>query len=133
MTKLIASLYRDAWQVEEIMAESFDQSPSDDELWAQSIKQRAHELLSNHAHFRRRAGGFQYQYFEEALIVHGSVPSFYLKQLLQTVLMELDGIQRIENRVDVISSYGLSSVSRLSRLQDDGAYFRSPFVETTDD
>ncbi|MCA9217469.1 MAG: hypothetical protein KDB27_30585 [Planctomycetales bacterium] len=35
------------------------------------------------------------------LVLSGQVPSFYLKQILQTVLSELDGVEQIENRVEV--------------------------------
>jgi hypothetical protein len=80
-------------------------------VWARSIKQQAHQLLSNHPHFRGRTTGFQYEYREEVLIVRGLVPSFYLKQVLQTALIELDGVVQIDNRVDVVSSSGLSSVT----------------------
>jgi hypothetical protein len=38
------------------------------------------------------------------------LPSFYLKQVLQTLLRDLDGVTRIANRVDVVSPTGLSSV-----------------------
>ena len=44
------------------------------------------------------------------LTLTGRLPSFYLKQVLQTLLRDLDGVTRIDNRVDVVSSTGLSSV-----------------------
>ena len=37
-------------------------------------------------------------------------PSFYLKQVLQTLLRNLDGVKQIDNQVDVVTSTGLSSV-----------------------
>jgi hypothetical protein len=42
-------------------------------------------------------------------MVRGAVPSFYLKQILQTVLMGLEGVALINNQVNVVSSEGLSS------------------------
>jgi hypothetical protein len=114
MTTLVTSLYSQAWPAEETSTESFENSLSDEDMWARFIEQRAHEILSQHCHFRGRAVTFQYEYREEVLIVRGLVPSFYLKQVLQTALMELDGVAQIDNRVDVISSHGLSSVSRTS-------------------
>ena len=39
----------------------------------------------------------------------GRLPSFYLKQVLQTLLRDIEGIKLIDNQVDVISSTGLSS------------------------
>ena len=119
MEILVTSRYFQSWPVEELVTESLDNLPDDGDLWARFIKQRAHELLSTHSHFRGRAAGFQYEYREEVLVVRGSVPSFYLKQVLQTVLMELDGVVQIDNRVDVTSSHGLSSVGRISMLPKD--------------
>lgn len=49
-------------------------------------------------------------YADHTLILRGQVPSFYLKQVLQTLLTQIDGVSRIDNRVDVTSSTGLSSV-----------------------
>jgi hypothetical protein len=38
------------------------------------------------------------------------VPSFYLKHVLQGLLKNLEGVERIDNRVAVVSPAGLSSV-----------------------
>jgi hypothetical protein len=45
-----------------------------------------------------------------ALTLEGSVASFYLKQVLQVMLRDVEHVERIENQVDVVSSAGLSSV-----------------------
>jgi hypothetical protein len=42
--------------------------------------------------------------------VRGRVPSFYLKQVLQTILMRVEGVGVVDNQVDVVSCDGLSSV-----------------------
>jgi hypothetical protein len=47
------------------------------------------------------------------LTLEGRVPSFYLKQVLQTMLFGVGGVDRIDNRVDVVNSSGLSSVREL--------------------
>ena len=44
------------------------------------------------------------------LTLRGRVPTFYLKQVLQARLTDLDGVVEIHNQVDVVSSSGLSSV-----------------------
>ena len=51
-----------------------------------------------------------FSYSQGILTLEGRLPSFYLKQVLQTLLRDLDGVARINNRVDVVSSTGLSSV-----------------------
>jgi hypothetical protein len=43
------------------------------------------------------------------LTVSGCLPSFYLKQVLISHLQKVEGLTRIDDRVDVISSNGLSS------------------------
>ena len=51
-----------------------------------------------------------FSYSQGILTLEGRLPSFYLKQVLQTLLRGLDGVTRIVNRVDVASPTGLSSV-----------------------
>jgi len=36
------------------------------------------------------------------LILHGTVSSFYLKQIAQTVVRGVDGVRKIKNRLDVV-------------------------------
>ena len=51
-----------------------------------------------------------FSYSAGILKLEGRLPSFYLKQVLQTLLRDLDGVTRIDNRVDVANPSGLSSV-----------------------
>ncbi len=44
------------------------------------------------------------------LTIRGSLPSFYLKQVLFSHLQRVDGVHRIDDQIDVVSSNGLSSV-----------------------
>jgi hypothetical protein len=44
------------------------------------------------------------------LTVQGSVPTDTLRSLLETILSQIDGVEEIDDQVDVISSTGLSSV-----------------------
>ena len=69
----------------------------------------ARQRIDRHSHFRHRADQFDLESVDDVLIVRGIVPSFYLKQLLQSALMDIDGVRRIDNRVEVVSSCGLSS------------------------
>jgi hypothetical protein len=50
-----------------------------------------------------------WHYARGTLTLEGRVPTFYLKQILQTILRDIDYVQRIANDVDVVSSTGLSS------------------------
>jgi hypothetical protein len=44
------------------------------------------------------------------LRLEGTVGSSYLKQVLQTFFKDLEGVEQIDNQVDVVNSQGLSSV-----------------------
>ena len=60
----------------------------------EDIANRAYAMLEAHNHFRGRAGRFQLVCQEDVLVVRGVVASFYLKQVLQTVLRDIDGVSR---------------------------------------
>jgi hypothetical protein len=73
----------------------------------------ANRRLSRHHHFRYHLNSLSVEHKKGRLTITGRLPSFYLKQLLQTVLRTLPEIKHIDNRVDVVSCQGLSSVSHL--------------------
>ena len=75
-----------------------------------TIEQLARQVLDRHCHFRGRVDGFQFENREGVLTVRGRVPSFYLKHLLENVLLRVDGVQSVDNQVDVVCCDGLSSV-----------------------
>jgi hypothetical protein len=66
------------------------------------IVQQAHAMLAAHIHFRGRAGRFQFDFREDVLVVRGTVPTYYLKQVLQNALMDVEGVCLIDNQVAVI-------------------------------
>jgi osmotically-inducible protein OsmY len=37
-----------------------------------------------------------------AIILSGQLPSYYLKQMVQTIACSVDGVRRLENRVEVV-------------------------------
>jgi hypothetical protein len=76
------------------------------------IVRRAAYHLSHHDLFRCRLDNLEIDCCEAKLIVNGTLPSFYLKQVLQTTLGDVSGVRRIDNRVNVTSSNGLSSTFR---------------------
>jgi hypothetical protein len=75
-----------------------------------NIELQAYLLVDAHHHFHRRAGRFEFQCEEDVLVVRGSVPTFYLKQVLQCALRDLEGVRGIDNQVTVVSSHGLSGL-----------------------
>jgi hypothetical protein len=72
----------------------------------------ARKELGRHRHFRGRVDGFQLEHRDGVLTVRGRVPNFYLRQLLERVLVRVDGVRRIINEVDVVCCDGLSSVRK---------------------
>jgi hypothetical protein len=101
-------LYRHS--VEVVMLESPRLTCRAEQRLCQSVEELATARLHDDVHFRGRDLNLSFELTNGVLTIRGSVPSFYLKQLLQTVLKEMERVNRIENRVDVISSDGLSSV-----------------------
>jgi hypothetical protein len=73
----------------------------------QQIERLARAIVDAHSHFYRRADRFKFECCDDMLVIRGSVPSFYLKQVLQTALQELSSGFRIDNQVAVVS---LSSI-----------------------
>ena len=48
--------------------------------------------------------GVSCEYKEGMLILRGRVPTYYLKQLAQTLMKDLNGIELIVNRVEVVQA-----------------------------
>jgi hypothetical protein len=69
----------------------------------------ARAALEEHVHFRGRADLFVLTAYEDVLVVRGAAPSYYLKQMLQAVLGQVEGVTRVDNQVAVINPRGLSS------------------------
>jgi len=67
------------------------------------IEDTAKRLIIENPLFRGRDLGLTFEMIEDVLVIHGRAPSFYLKQMVQAMLLRLDGIPRIENRIHVVS------------------------------
>jgi hypothetical protein len=70
----------------------------------QTMTSRARDLVAQHPHFYGRAEVFEFECSGDVLVVSGRVPTFYLKQLLQDALKKLEGVRRVDNRVDVAAA-----------------------------
>jgi hypothetical protein len=75
-----------------------------------NVVEMAHVLVSQQPHFCGRISNFDFQFKDKVLIVRGKVPTFFLKQTLQHALSRLEGIERIDNQVEVIYGYKLNTV-----------------------
>lgn len=76
---------------------------------AARILAAAEQRLADSAQFRCHSREVTLHFVGGVLALHGCVPSFYLKQVLQSVLAGIEGVDWIDNQVDVQSPRGLSS------------------------
>ena len=81
-----------------------DSSPHRNSVPAAEFRQR----LENHPHFRGRSRWIQARSRGGVLRLGGCLPSFYLKQLVQTIARTVPNIQRVVNRIAVQDACGVS-------------------------
>ena len=74
---------------------------------ARDIEERDWAHINNNPQSRGRAMNFEVEYRVHVLTLHGAVPSYYLKQVLQTAVRDLEGVRLVDNHVQVIPSEGL--------------------------
>jgi hypothetical protein len=74
-----------------------------------AVVERACALINASPYFCNRTRNFEFELADNVLVVRGRVPSFHLKQLLQSLLGKLDGVERVDTRIHAISAEGLSS------------------------
>lgn len=79
---------------------------------ADDTLEQVHERLSQSCHFSRHWREIVCDFDDGILTLRGRLPSFYLKQILQSIVKDVPGIARVNNQVDVVSAAGLSSVRR---------------------
>lgn len=77
------------------------------------VLERVHDRLSQSCHFSRHWREILCDFEDGVLTLKGRLPSFYLKQVLQSIVRDVPGIERVRNQVDVVSAAGLSSVRRM--------------------
>jgi hypothetical protein len=75
-----------------------------------NLVELACKQLERHPHFRGRSRVLSIHERDKTLFVSGQLPTFYLKQLVQETLLNLPGVQGVQNEVDVVNSDGVSSV-----------------------
>jgi hypothetical protein len=91
----------------------------------------ARAALASHGHFRGRADQFTLTVKQKMVVVHGVVPSFYLKQMLQVALSKVKGVERVANHVVVVNSQGLSSEPGGANARDRSAEGRASHVHSS--
>lgn len=73
----------------------------DNKRTSDAIEKMARIRLANSGHLHSCGKRIRIDHVGDMLVLEGVLPSFYLKQLLQEALQGIEGIKRIDNRVDV--------------------------------
>ena len=66
-----------------------------------SIKDRAERFLHSNPYLVLKH--ISCDYLDGVLILRGRLPTYYLKQLAQESVADLDGVDRIENQIQVVT------------------------------
>lgn len=74
------------------------------------VEQLARQALAENPPYAFHFKHIAIHFAEGVLTLRGRVHTFYMKQVLQSRLGDLEGVERIDNQVDVVSTTGLSSV-----------------------
>ena len=69
------------------------------------IENQAQAMLEVHPHFRGRKRWIQCRFSKGGLYLTGTVPSFYLKQLAQEAIRQLDGVRQVVNEIVVANAF----------------------------
>ena len=90
-----------------------------------AIERQAFSLLEAHPHFRGRSRLIQVNCVNGRLFLHGQLPSYYLKQVAQETLRDLEGIDCIENRIMVTGARRVVAPGHMNGLGNDTSDTRS--------
>jgi osmotically-inducible protein OsmY len=74
-----------------------------------AIEQAAGDLLRNNRPYAFYFKDVSVEFQNGVLTLRGRVPTFSLRSVLEDSLRNLQGVERVNNEVDVVSSRGLSS------------------------
>jgi osmotically-inducible protein OsmY len=69
------------------------------------VEDRAMAILEAHPHFHGRKRWVQCRCSKRRLFLTGTVPTYYLKQLAQEAVRNVDGVDQIVNQIVVVSRF----------------------------
>jgi hypothetical protein len=82
-----------------------------------AMELRAAMQLNLHPSLRQFSSAVQFCYRDGCMTMAGVLPSYFLKQLTQEAIRNLDGVESIDNRICVESSY--DSNSKMTSSKED--------------
>jgi osmotically-inducible protein OsmY len=85
-------------------------NPSEPETGRQDLQTRMIELAERclHSNPYQAMKNVSCDYHDGVLVLRGCLPTYYLKQLAQQVVVGLEGVERIDNRIQVVTPAVLS-------------------------
>ena len=86
-------------------------------LGSRQLVNRVVATLRRHPCFRTHSGDVAVHHEGAAIVLEGRVPSFYLKQVLQTAVRGIDGVGEVVDHVHVVNPGGLSSEPETSECE----------------
>jgi hypothetical protein len=69
---------------------------------AADIEVLARDCIRTHSRLFAVAENIAFDFEGGVLIIRGAVPTYHLKQLIQTALMRLNGVEQLDNQVSVV-------------------------------
>lgn len=69
-------------------------------LPTQPLAEQIHHAIHTHPHLRQKM--FHYEERQGRVTLQGTVSSYFQKQMAQEALRKIDGIQEIDNRLEVV-------------------------------
>jgi osmotically-inducible protein OsmY len=75
--------------------------PACPEATTPGVKELAHRRLAGHPYLALRSVSCEYR--GGVLLLRGCLPSYHLKQLAQEAVAGLEGVERIDNQVQIVT------------------------------
>jgi osmotically-inducible protein OsmY len=75
---------------------------SQSETWQTKVKELADRRLCNNKHLCLKT--ISSEYLDGVLVLRGSIPTYYLKQVAQEAVSGLEGVRRVDNQIRVRSA-----------------------------
>lgn len=80
------------------------------------VEEQARQRLTNDCPYAFYFKHIRFEFSNGVLTLRGRVPTFYLKQVLQTWLRGLESVKQVDNQVAVVSATGLSTEPKTETL-----------------
>ena len=75
----------------------------DNEALAESVCKIVEERFKENPSYRNTFKSINYHFHDGTLCLDGTLPSYYLKQVLQFLLIDIENVDRLENYVQVLA------------------------------